>query len=55
LTTSRFSVPPSKCLAYAATKFHPRVPELGEHTAEVLERLGIYADELDALRRDGIV
>lgn len=33
----------------------PRVPELGEHTAEVLERLGIYADELDALRRDGIV
>jgi CoA:oxalate CoA-transferase len=33
----------------------PHVPELGEHTAEVLERLGIYADELDALRRDGIV
>lgn len=33
----------------------PHVPELGEHTAEVLERLGISADELDALRRDGIV
>ena len=33
----------------------PHVPELGEHTAEVLKRLGISADELDALRRDGIV
>jgi crotonobetainyl-CoA:carnitine CoA-transferase CaiB-like acyl-CoA transferase len=33
----------------------PHVPDLGEHTAEVLQRLGISADELDALRRDGIV
>jgi crotonobetainyl-CoA:carnitine CoA-transferase CaiB-like acyl-CoA transferase len=33
----------------------PHVPELGEHTAEVLERLGISADELEALRRDGVV
>ena len=33
----------------------PRVPDLGEHTAEVLQRLGISADELDALRHDGIV
>jgi formyl-CoA transferase len=33
----------------------PHVPELGEHTAEVLQRLGISTDELDALRRDGIV
>ena len=33
----------------------PRVPDLGEHTAEVLQRLGISTDELDALRRDGIV
>ncbi len=33
----------------------PHVPELGEHTNEVLQRLGITADELAALRRDGIV
>jgi CoA:oxalate CoA-transferase len=33
----------------------PHVPELGEHTAEVLQCLGISADQLDALRRDGIV
>jgi CoA:oxalate CoA-transferase len=33
----------------------PHVPDLGEHTAEVLQRLGISADELDALRRDSIV
>ena len=33
----------------------PHVPELGEHTAEILQRLGISADELEALRRDGIV
>jgi formyl-CoA transferase len=33
----------------------PHVPELGEHTAEVLRRLGVSADELNALRRDGIV
>jgi len=33
----------------------PHVPELGEHTAEVLQALGISTDELDALRRDGIV
>lgn len=33
----------------------PHVPELGEHTAEVLQGLGFSADELDALRRDGIV
>jgi crotonobetainyl-CoA:carnitine CoA-transferase CaiB-like acyl-CoA transferase len=31
------------------------VPELGEHTAEVLQRLGIPADQLEELRRDGIV
>lgn len=33
----------------------PHVPELGEHTAEVLQRVGIAADELDALHRDGVV
>src|SRR5579863_7781900 len=33
----------------------PHVPELGEHTAEVLQRLGIATDELDALRRDGVI
>ena len=33
----------------------PHVPELGEHTAEVLARLGISADELDSLHRDGVV
>ncbi|HVN29420.1 MAG TPA: CaiB/BaiF CoA-transferase family protein, partial [Candidatus Binataceae bacterium] len=33
----------------------PHVPDLGENTAEVLQRLGISADELEALRRDGIV
>jgi CoA:oxalate CoA-transferase len=33
----------------------PHVPELGEHTAEVLQRVGVSADELEALRRDGIV
>jgi CoA:oxalate CoA-transferase len=33
----------------------PHVPELGEHTAEVLQRLGVSTDELEALRRDGIV
>ncbi len=31
------------------------VPDLGEHTAEVLQGLGIAADELDALRRDGVI
>jgi CoA:oxalate CoA-transferase len=33
----------------------PHVPELGEHTAEVLQRLGISAEELDTLRRDGVI
>ena len=33
----------------------PHVPELGENTSEVLQRLGISADEVEALRRDGIV
>jgi CoA:oxalate CoA-transferase len=33
----------------------PHVPELGEHTAEVLQRLGIPSDELDMLRRDGVI
>jgi crotonobetainyl-CoA:carnitine CoA-transferase CaiB-like acyl-CoA transferase len=33
----------------------PHVPELGEHTAEVLQRLGISADQLEALHRDGII
>ena len=33
----------------------PHVPELGENTGEVLERLGISADEIDVLRRDGVV
>jgi CoA:oxalate CoA-transferase len=31
------------------------VPELGEHTAEVLERLGVSADDLDVLGRNGVV
>ena len=33
----------------------PHVPELGKHTAEVLQGLGISADELETLRRDGII
>ena len=33
----------------------PHVPDLGEHTAEILGRLGISADELDALRHDGVI
>ena len=33
----------------------PHVPELGEHTTEVLQRLGVSADQLDVLRRDGII
>jgi len=33
----------------------PHVPELGEHTAEVLQSLGIGAAEVEALRHDGIV
>jgi CoA:oxalate CoA-transferase len=33
----------------------PHVPELGEHTAEVLQRLGISPDEVVKLRRDGVV
>jgi crotonobetainyl-CoA:carnitine CoA-transferase CaiB-like acyl-CoA transferase len=36
-------------------EIQPHVPDLGEHTAEILERLGISAEELEALRRDGIV
>ncbi|HLI81849.1 MAG TPA: CaiB/BaiF CoA-transferase family protein [Candidatus Binataceae bacterium] len=31
------------------------VPELGEHTSDVLQRLGISADELETLRRDGVI
>ena len=33
----------------------PHVPDLGEHTTEVLQRLGISKDELEELRRDGVV
>lgn len=33
----------------------PHVPDLGEHTAEVLQRLGISADEVVKLRRDGVI
>jgi CoA:oxalate CoA-transferase len=33
----------------------PHVPELGENTAEVLQSVGISADELETLRRDGVV
>jgi crotonobetainyl-CoA:carnitine CoA-transferase CaiB-like acyl-CoA transferase len=33
----------------------PHVPDLGEHTAEVLQRLGISADEIVKLRRDGVI
>jgi CoA:oxalate CoA-transferase len=33
----------------------PHVPQLGEHTAEVLQSLGISPEQLDALHRDGIV
>jgi crotonobetainyl-CoA:carnitine CoA-transferase CaiB-like acyl-CoA transferase len=32
----------------------PHVPVLGEHTAEVVQSLGISAAELEVLRRDGI-
>ena len=33
----------------------PHVPDLGEHTIEVLQRLGVSKDELEELRRDGVV
>jgi CoA:oxalate CoA-transferase len=33
----------------------PHVPDLGEHTAEVLEGLGISPDEVETLRRDGVI
>jgi CoA:oxalate CoA-transferase len=33
----------------------PHVPDLGEHTTDVLQRLGISKDELEKLRRDGVV
>ncbi|HXZ87384.1 MAG TPA: CoA transferase, partial [Candidatus Binataceae bacterium] len=33
----------------------PKVPELGEHTGEVLARVGIGAADLDELRRAGVV
>jgi crotonobetainyl-CoA:carnitine CoA-transferase CaiB-like acyl-CoA transferase len=33
----------------------PHVPELGEDTTEVLQGLGVTEDELEVLRRDGIV
>jgi len=33
----------------------PHVPELGEHTSEVLGRLGLSADEIASLRRDGVL
>jgi CoA:oxalate CoA-transferase len=33
----------------------PHVPDLGEHTTDVLQRLGISKDELEELRRDGVV
>jgi crotonobetainyl-CoA:carnitine CoA-transferase CaiB-like acyl-CoA transferase len=32
-----------------------RPPELGEHNAEVLASIGIDADELERLKRDGVV
>ncbi len=32
-----------------------RPPELGEHTAEVLASIGIGADELERLKRDGVI
>jgi crotonobetainyl-CoA:carnitine CoA-transferase CaiB-like acyl-CoA transferase len=32
-----------------------RPPELGEHNAEVLTSIGIGADELELLKRDGVV
>jgi crotonobetainyl-CoA:carnitine CoA-transferase CaiB-like acyl-CoA transferase len=31
-----------------------RPPELGEHKAEVLASIGIGADELERLKRDGV-
>jgi crotonobetainyl-CoA:carnitine CoA-transferase CaiB-like acyl-CoA transferase len=33
----------------------PHVPELGEHTAEVLRSVGISAEELEQLRRDSVI
>jgi CoA:oxalate CoA-transferase len=32
-----------------------RPPELGEHTAEVLSEIGIDAEELESLKRDGVI
>jgi CoA:oxalate CoA-transferase len=43
-------------LAGVASQQRPRVPELGEHTAEVLaEVLGLTPVEIDALREKGVV
>jgi crotonobetainyl-CoA:carnitine CoA-transferase CaiB-like acyl-CoA transferase len=33
----------------------PKVPELGEHTAEVLGRIGIGSAQLEELRKAGVV
>jgi hypothetical protein len=33
----------------------PHISVLGEHTAEVVQSLGISAAEIEVLRRDGIV
>src|ERR1700722_14152506 len=33
----------------------PNVPALGEHTDEVLHRLGVSADELETLRSEGVI
>ena len=32
-----------------------RPPELGEHNAEVLASIGIGADEIERLKRDGVI
>ena len=34
---------------------HPRAPEHGEHSGAVLAELGYQAEEIEALRRDGVI
>ncbi len=44
-----------KMSGFNGDEIPPHVPELGEHTAEVLQRLGISADQLEILRRDAVI
>ena len=56
---SPLPVPPIAAVPLWMTETQPverqRPPTLGEHTDEVLSALGYSADELAALRRDGVI